>query len=65
MTKSCRLIQINAALPSVVERSGVAELPQLTVHRNTKSDPNLVETLCVARHRLSLDGVERSSFSEV
>jgi hypothetical protein len=43
---------------------GVAELPQLIDRRNTKFGPDLVETGSLVRHRLSLESVERSLWSE-
>lgn len=61
MSKSSRLIQNIALLPSVLNRRGVAELPQRAVRRNTKFAPDLVETASVVRHRLSLDSFKRKS----
>jgi hypothetical protein len=64
MSKSRRLIRLNAALRSVSEPPGVAELPQLVDRRNTKFGPDLVETGSLVRHRLSLESVEWSLWSE-
>jgi hypothetical protein len=64
MPKSGRLIQISAALPLTIARFSVAELPQLIIPRNTKSDPDLVETCFVVRHRLALDFFLRRYSSE-
>jgi hypothetical protein len=64
MSKSRRLIQFNADLRYLLEPLGVAELPQLIDRRNTKFGPDLVETDSLVRHRLSLESVERSLWSE-
>ena len=64
MSKSRRLIQFNAAVRSALAPLDVAELPQLIDRRNTKFGPDLVETGSLVRHRLGLDRVKRSYWSE-